>query len=416
MPRPEPSPRPTQSGFSLVELLIAVLFMGILMAGLANVFKASLGYSIASTEKTSSLRQNRLALEEMFQDLNLAGLTPSALFGPPAGLASWPATCSPTSANPPPFCILPNQAYANTNVPGAQTAVNGGQYVQAVGDQLFLYYDQILPYTSTAGAALLNSSQDVANNATLATALSAAGTLQLNFTDSTQMASAANDFTTSSANGQAMVLMPRAVSQPLTVTALSSTGLATFSTGSTNAHGVPSGSVVDLIIPAIYIRYSIQPQRLDPSTTVQTPCLMRDVIPYPTSSAPNWAAPISSTIVAENVTGFHLGLSANGGQTWVGIDPVTNLLTTANPAWPISTNTDADTVALNAQLAAANANGTVQGSPFWFRNYPLLVRMDIQTRTMKSRAEYKYNTTDPGDYNYQTRSVIITPRNFGLYY
>ena len=63
-----------RAGFSLVELLVAVLFIGILMAGMANVFKSSVNTMATSSEGISSNRRNRMSIDLLYDDLNIAGL------------------------------------------------------------------------------------------------------------------------------------------------------------------------------------------------------------------------------------------------------------------------------------------------------------------------------------------------------
>ena len=46
-----------QRGFSLVELLVALVFTMVLMAGMANVYRASLSSFYTSGESISSVRR-----------------------------------------------------------------------------------------------------------------------------------------------------------------------------------------------------------------------------------------------------------------------------------------------------------------------------------------------------------------------
>src|SRR5574344_1325703 len=136
------STSPSRSrGFSLVELLVAVLFTGLLMAGMATVFKASLGTFATSSEMLSSSRRNRMSLDMLYDDLNQAGALPTSLMLYP--------TVDPTI---PPFIIRPNQAYTGTDVTNPLT------------DELCFYYDEILPFAGT-----LNKDVDSTAMGTMAT-------------------------------------------------------------------------------------------------------------------------------------------------------------------------------------------------------------------------------------------------------
>ena len=95
----KPRSRAHIQGFSLVEMLVALVFTGILMAGMATVFKTSLSTFYTSGEQLSSARRNRMSIDLLGDDLNAACmylLDPSV---PPAVVATNP-----------PFYILPNMA------------------------------------------------------------------------------------------------------------------------------------------------------------------------------------------------------------------------------------------------------------------------------------------------------------------
>lgn len=74
---PEPRFSRTQhlskAGFSLVELLVALVFMALLMAGMAKVYQSSMNTFYKSSESLSSGRRNRMALDLLYDDLSAAG-------------------------------------------------------------------------------------------------------------------------------------------------------------------------------------------------------------------------------------------------------------------------------------------------------------------------------------------------------
>ena len=94
------------------------------------------------------------------------------------------------------------------------------------------------------------------------------------------------------------------------------------------------------------------------------------------SSGTPFATPDNTTVVADNVIGFKVMLSGDGGKTWAG-----SLGTEA--AWSDITgaSTGAASPTLNWQLqsgtaparAAMNSTGS---TPFWLREIPILVRVD----------------------------------------
>jgi type II secretory pathway pseudopilin PulG len=122
---PAPTPQDTREGFSLVELLVALVFMALLMAGMAKVFQSSMNTFYRSSESISSGRRNRMAMDLLYDDLDAAGqyLT---------NLTAYPSY----STNNPGFYILPNQPYTGTDVPTAQ----------ATTDELTFSFDEALPF------------------------------------------------------------------------------------------------------------------------------------------------------------------------------------------------------------------------------------------------------------------------------
>src|SRR5664279_4508143 len=121
--------RPNERGFSLVELLVALVFTMVLMAGMANVYKASLSTFYTSGEALSNLRRNRMSVDLLADDINAACLYLLDLSNPPV-----------VSAASPPFYILPNMPIATAVAPDPTTA-----------DELYFYVDQPLPFEGTMG-------------------------------------------------------------------------------------------------------------------------------------------------------------------------------------------------------------------------------------------------------------------------
>ncbi len=118
----------TDRGFSLVEMLVALVFTMILMAGMATVFKSSLTTFYTAGEKLASVRRNRSAIDLLYEDLNAAGMFLTDLSAPPSNL----------STNNPAFYILPNMLIAGATADGPATA-----------DELYFYFDQPLAFEAT---------------------------------------------------------------------------------------------------------------------------------------------------------------------------------------------------------------------------------------------------------------------------
>ena len=52
--------------------------------------------------------------------------------------------------------------------------------------------------------------------------------------------------------------------------------------------------------------------------------------------------------------------------------------------------------------------------PAWFREIPVLIRVDVTTRTSLRREEYGTTATPTLSYKEQTHSLVLRPRHFGL--
>ncbi len=359
-----------QDGFSLVELLVALFFTMILMAGMASVFKSSLATFVTSGEKLSSNRRNRLAMDLLSDDLNVAGqyLTLDAA---PNGI---------TDANPG-FVIHPNVAFTGTDVPAA------------VADELLFYFDDPLPAEGTFGADVLGTASYVASGA----AATAGTGIPINFAGDPDVAAVA-----AAQVKTGMLLITRGnyeYKKILTADPKGATTTVTIDGMFGEKHLATEGVLIAK--PAQYVRYRIQGRNFDPEKQADAngkiPCLIREQGPYPGAGtfAPDDAL---TTIVAENVTKFTVALSVDRGEHWrTGAD------------W------DAIKALLKTDLATSGAPGftTISGNAHWYRSIPMLVRVNVTTRTLRSRSEYSATGTTSA-YKEQTQSLVLLPRHFGL--
>jgi len=355
----------TQKGFSLVEMLVVLVFTMILMAGMATVFKSSLSSFVTSGESISSSRRNRLAMDVLADDLNLAGQY--------LQLKALPSTI--VDANPG-FIVNPAIAFTGTDIPVAD----------AVTDELKFYFDDSLTIAGT-----LQNPGGSGQNMGVAT--------ESSFLDNLNVEVKCSSDEEAKSIKAGMMIIPKGSYEVKTVVSASATGQVANLTlnESFDQKSFATDSVVVARF-AQYVRYRIDSRNWDPENpSVGVPCLIREQGPYPGSGTFTPDAGLT-TILAENVSRFTVELSADQGANWVR-----------------GANWQATKALLDAQLAGSGVAEykTIGSSPHWYRYIPLLVRVNVTTRTAKQRAEYSPvgNTLN---YKEQTQSLLLTPRHFGL--
>lgn len=397
---------PGNRGFSMVEMMVALVFTMFLMAGMASVFRASLMTSYTSGEILSSVRRNRMSIDLLGTDLDTACMYLGDLSDPPA-----------IDSSHPPFYILPNMVI--TGDPSANKA-----------DQLYFQVDQPLPFQGKlqpGGGA--NSAATVVNNG---------GTLAANNGDNTFVINCANSPTYANmvAQGQTVIFednfdsgtilsAPTVSGSSVTVVLGASSTSSVTGSGST---GLPmkEGHIVNsnVVFATLgqVIRYQLQYLLIDPTNVNGVPCLVRDQGTFVggvfTPGANN-----PQQIIAENVTGFKVYLSVNAGQGWAGWAEVPQTYTDMtgwNGDQPTGSAPSPGSILyeLNAQLGTEVTNGftAISGNPNWFRSIPTAVRVDITSRTAMQRTEYATNpgTSTTPTYKTLTQSLIFMPRHSGL--
>ena len=388
--------QPGTSGFSLVELLVALVFTMVLMAGMANVYKASLSAFYTSGESISSTRRNRMSVDLLVEDLNQAGMFLTDL-----------ASAPPVTEAMPVFLILPNMP-----------VTGHGDNDPLATDELYFYQDQPLPFEGTlaSGGTQLSAIELVARGTAVATA-------DTSYTLDCGSAAYANQV----AMGQVLVF--KDAWQALTITSATPSGssvtVGTLPTAtSADLAGITgggaaapasqvrhlAGSRVLLIQPAQMVRYRIQMLQLDPGSATWIPCLVRDQGDYNPST---FTATQPQQIIAEHVAGFAVYLSTDGGTTWAGWNATDGTKATYSgydDGWNTGIRTELDTQLLTSGRPGA---ATTRIGPSWFRSIPVLVRVDITTRTATRRSEYAA-TPDAVAYRLQTQSLVLVPRHSGL--
>lgn len=375
-------------GFSLVELVVALFFTMLLMAGMATVFKSSLSTFYTSGEQLSSARRNRMSIDLLGDDLNTAQMYLMDLSIPPA-----------VSMGMPPFFILPNEP-----IPGA-----GGDDPQTT-DELYFYLDQPLAFEGTlAGAGPARTAAELVMAGTAYEASDRTFTIEcpnqayveqvkqgqvMIFKDSWEIAFI--DTPPSGASGNQVTVVAGA-DPKATMTGIGSAGLP-----SKTKH-LP-GSGVIIMQPAQMVRYRIQMLQLDPTRPAGIPCLVRDQGTY---NGVSFVADQPQQIVTENASGFKVYLSANSGTDWAGLGlGATGFIA----GWDEGIRAQ-----LDSQVATSGRPGfrTTRGDEHWMRNIPTLVRVDVTTRTATQREEYAA-TPNAISYRNLTQSLVFVPRHTGL--
>lgn len=382
--------RPLQHGFSLVEMLVAVMFIGILSAGMLRVYSTSLAGFQRVNDTIASQRRGRWALASLQDDVSSIGYFAFIPFNQPTGYAV-------ASGSQEPFMILPSPT--PVTVTGLNPASPGGALLTAAlvpnPDELQFVSDLPLAIQGTlgsgSGAAALNvnllsgSMSDVQPGDVVA--ILDAGFEQI------QVASVSGTTIAVSSAGAALA----SVSQ--------SGGYALSPSMATHATDTP----LAFFRPNVVTRYAIQARAWDPSNpAITVPCLVRQQTTYPAGGTLiTWPAPppaaqpagFTTDVIAENIEGFTVDLSFDGGTTWLRKNSLT---------WD----------AIVGKMAAQSPGGRAvtprdASNPLWFRNFPCLIRLDVVSRSAAPRAE-NANVSGQAAYVRRTQSLMVTPRNFGL--
>ena len=392
------------TGFSLVELMVALLFISILMAGMAKVFQASLNTFYGAGESLSSHRRNLMAGEMLNDDLNSAGMYLVDIMAAPT-----------FSTSNPPFLISPNKVLVtgdpDATIPAVQKTITF--------DEVTFYLDQPLPFEGTSLNPIQSSGQQILNGTTVVPP-----TLLLRFQDSSQAAQVM----------KGMVVIFKDAFQPYLIdTAVQAGNLVTITTkdASQDLSGAPTGTnitsefahfglaSVAIVQRAQQVRYTVVLKNFDPADlTKNIPCLVRQQETYNPGGFSTAAPDFSETVITENVSRFKVYLSmtpsdpgqvATPGTVWGGYGDTT---TDWNSATGILATLDAQLVIVGRTGYKTVRNTTNMN---WFRDLPVAVRVDLTTRSTNARSEYQ---TIPSPtmraYRDTTQTLVMVPRHFGL--
>lgn len=381
-------------GFSLVEMLVALVFTAFLMSGMAKVFQASVRNYNAVNETIAAQRTNRWALDQVSDDISQAGLVFPDRVLPTMVTAGSESLFSIT---PPVAAGLVVKRISDTN-----PALTENETIFA--DTLQFFTDVPLPVSGTWKTATDGETLKADGTST-----SAPTKAEITFTLGTEADLRSGDVMVILDSGELGSWEHPLIEGPANpvVFLTDATKIAQYtatliSPGITLAH--PADVPVYFIRPAQLVNYSVQAVALDPAhPDVTLPCLVRQQTNYPTSGTVDWTK-VATQIIAENVEGFRVDLSFDGGATWA-------RPTTANPTW-------ADITAnANAKLATIGLPGltsiTDPANRDWFRTINCLIRVDITTRAPVRREEFS-PTAGVRAYRTRTQTLMISPRNFGV--
>jgi prepilin-type N-terminal cleavage/methylation domain-containing protein len=384
----------SRQGFSLVEMLVALAFISLLMAGMATVFRGSVRTFQATGETSSAQNRGRWALEQISDDIAQAGfLFPDRIL--PTRIQSGAESL---------FQVLPDQSTVTQRVDDTNPTATTAETITA--DALQFFMDVPLPVFGELAVATSGEGLDASG-----TSVAASTAARVTFDLGTQADLLPGDVAVICDSGEhGNWEHPLVSGTPVLNPIVFETSTAEFD--KYTALGVdltmkkahPAGTPVYFVRPAQLIRYSVRAVALDPSTAATVPCLVRQQANYPATTAAtvNWTN-VPSQIVAENVSGFRIDLSFDGGATWTRPG--------AGATWAgFQTNA-------NTSLATSGLSGfqtiTDTTRRDWFRSIPCLLRIDLTTRTSVRREEY---SAAPGSRSWRLRNqtLMISPRNFGV--
>ena len=357
------------SGFSLLELMVALLFMGLLLSGMIRVYVAALKGWNRVNESLTAQRALRWAMDRVAEDLRMMGY----LFPPPE-LRSLEVAASADPTLQSSFMLVPGR-------PGGGTE-----------DELSFVMDLPVPVQAVLERAIAGSGPEGRTGpgapAEVRVRLQA-GDLFLVAGDRFEFAQVA-----------VPVELPAARAGPVAVVHADGAGGAAFAF----PHG--AGAPVQVVRPLRVVRYAVVPLPLE-SGPGPVPCLVRFETAYPRDRAvPAWGRLLKSAgsheVVAANVTRFRVDFTPD--QVFPGIRGADYRSTVGN---------------LNARLKACHGRdgaATDPLDPFWFRRFGGLIKVDLEIGSPVPREEYAPPGAAPGCRRQLLRgqTLLLAPRNFGL--
>lgn len=392
-----------QKGFSLVELMVALVFTSILTAGMLRVFAATVSNFHGMHETVGIQRSARWAMSLIQEDILQAGyLFPSRVV----------SKLQATSSSQAPLL------FQQTEYAPILTKPDGTTQTLDKVDEIQFVMDQAMGVEGKLKTAL------VAGTSTMEVTINAGGSKLkpgdvVLFQGATGGRITMVSIATVAGTPPDYTLTLDASNSGYTPT-LDATGTEKFGEGTIIAGRIKDnlsiGMPVTFIRPEQVVRYTIAPRALDPADpAVFFPCLVRQeapLVPGTILADADPANPItkpvgsSEQILAENVTGLKVDISLDGGQTF--------LRAGLGDKW------DADIYnALNTAVASLTGSVTSTAKSanttdlFWFNYVPVLLRLDIETRSRVARSEHSATGTT-AEFKVRRETLLVSPRNFAL--
>jgi hypothetical protein len=358
-----------------------MVFMGILMAGMFRVFAAATNSFMVMNETMAVQRSSRWGLQALQDEVLQAGFM-IPVRPNPGGLQPF----NPASTNQPPFLI---QSTGYTPTGGTAGAV----------DELQMVMDVPLPISGTAAAAISVGDSSFQANIPMGAAGIQVGDAIFVMDGHYELQGVA----TAPGAGSNNVKISLVGNESSAFDTTYGTPLTSSAGGFANSHVVGMPFIV--VRPNRVVRYTVAPRAMDPANSANlVPCLVRqEAALSPGSIMGDTAA--GEQVILENVVGFNVDCSINGGKTWLRAGAGS---TWANIGAAIQT-------AINASTSPWIRQG--QGVPMWTIYTPLLFRLDLQIRTEVARSEYATaNTsgTPQATYRLRRETLMLAPRNYGI--
>lgn len=376
--------RGLQGGFSLVELLVALVFTSLLMAGMFRIFQASASQFTSQLETMGIQRRARFGLLWLQDDLFQAG------YHFPPGVEG-----ALTGSGQDPLTIGTGSTKVTTTDPAGNTVDLG------FPDELQVYMDIPLGVEGSLSAAAKYGDSSLS-----VTVPSGASTLQDGDIAWIQDSQPYEFFlVTPSVSGTDVTLAIKGGPGGGTLTdALGNDVAAGGAHPIVTSQAHFANAPVTFIRPQQVVRYTIQSLKLDAETTANTPCLVRQTRSL---SSTTWSDP---TILMDGVTRFALDWSLDGGKTWV---RQANGLTASD--WSdVKTATDTAFKAQGSPLTKSLPGGLSSiTDPIWFNYVPVTLKVELETQTQIKRTDYT-SVSNTADYRTRRQTILISLRNSSL--
>lgn len=346
-----------RNGFSLVELLVVLMLTGVLMTGMAQVFRSTISSFYQSGDILGAQRRNRWAFDQLEDDLRMIGHTD--------GFKE-----IPSEINQIPFQIVP------------------GGTPEVPLDSIEFFMNVPIEECELASECIAGSNQMNIRPLGKTNFLAKAGDL---FFLRDGMHTEKGYLAGSPSNGLVNLMTEEEAQQ----TPASMAGFIEIPPDRFRyTHLANRGLMV--LRPMQMIQYCIKSLKLQPNPdSPEIPCLIRRQTTFKANEqAVNWEE-VPYTLVSENVCSLRMDMSVDGGGTW----------TRTNSA-------DWASMVDKANNTLPDGN-KIQNNNFWFKRIPLLLRADLRTRTAIARAEFSSSGDVPA-FRERSMMLLIAPRNCGL--